>query len=139
MRHLSKGVICRAALLLLLGLPFSAQGQGRVAFRIAEPDLIPEGIAYDRVEKVFYVGSTYKRKIVSVDGKGVVRDFTGEGQDGLWGLLGMKVDGKRRLLWAISSHAGGVVGHFQCRTRSGILTMCVVAQTVTPACGYLAA
>jgi hypothetical protein len=106
MRHPSKGLLSRAALLLLLCLPSSAQGQGRVAFRIAEPDLIPEGIAYDPVEKVFYVGSTYKRKIVRVDGKGVARDFTGEGQDGLWGLLGMKVDARRRLLWAVTSHAG---------------------------------
>jgi sugar lactone lactonase YvrE len=105
----AKGRLCRAALLVLLCFPSAAQGQGRVAFRITEPDLIPEGIAYDPVEKVFYVGSTYKRKIVSVDGRGVVRDFTGEGQDGLWGLLGMKVDAKRRLLWAVSSHAGAAM------------------------------
>src|SRR5215211_7738657 len=105
----AKGSLLLTALLLFLCFPASARGQSRVAFRIPEPDLIPEGIAYDPVAQVFYVGSTYKRKIVSVDGRGVVRDFTGEGQDGLWGLLGMRVDAKRRLLWAVSSHAGGAM------------------------------
>jgi YVTN family beta-propeller protein len=78
----------------------------RVAFTIPERDLIPEGIAYDPATKTFFLGSTYKRKIVSVGPEGSVRDFTAEGQDGLWGLVGMKVDAKRRVLWALSSHAG---------------------------------
>jgi len=87
----------------------SAQEQSRVAFKIGERELIPEGIAYDPRAKVFYVGSTYQRKIVSVDAKGVVRDFTGEGQEGLLGALGMRVDAKRRLLWVVSSNAGGAM------------------------------
>ena len=100
--------IAHAALLLLsLCLLASAQGRSRVAFRIEEKELIPEGIAYDPRARVFYVGSTFKRKIVSVDEKGVARDFTAEAQDGLLGALGMKVDAERRLLWVISSNAGG--------------------------------
>lgn len=97
------------ATLLLLSLCFfsSAQEQSQVAFRIADSELIPEGIAYDPQAKIFYVGSTYQRKIVSIDRKGVARDFAGEAQDGLMGVLGMKVDAKRRLLWAVSSNAGG--------------------------------
>lgn len=99
------------AALSLLSLCFfaSAQERSQVAFKIEERELIPEGIAYDPLARVFYVGSTYKRKIVSVDEKGVVRDFTGEAQDGLLGALGMKVDVKRRLLWALSSNAGGAM------------------------------
>jgi DNA-binding beta-propeller fold protein YncE len=99
------------ATLLLLSLCFfsSAQELSQVAFRIADSELIPEGIAYDPQARVFYVGSTYKRKIVSVDKKGVARDFTGEAQEGLMGVLGMKVDTKRRLLWAVSSNAGGAM------------------------------
>lgn len=77
-----------------------------MAFKIEERELIPEGIAYDPRAKIFYVGSTYKRKIVSIDEKGLARDFTGEGQEGLLGALGMKVDVKRRLLWVVSSNAG---------------------------------
>lgn len=99
------------ATLLLLSLCFfsSAQERSSVAFKITDRELIPEGIAYDPQTRIFYVGSTYQRKIVSVDRKGVARDFTGEAQEGLWGVLGMKVDTKRRLLWAISSHAGGAM------------------------------
>ena len=74
-----------------------------VAFTVAEKDLIPEGIAYDPVEDNFYLSSVYKRKIVVIDREGGVKDFTGEKQDGIWGVLGMKVDPKRRLLWACSS------------------------------------
>ena len=100
--------IAPAALLLLSVCSFaSAQERSQVAFRIADRELIPEGIAYDPRARIFYVGSTYRRKIVSVDEKGVVRDFTGEAQEGLLGVVGMKVDAKRRLLWAISTNAGG--------------------------------
>jgi sugar lactone lactonase YvrE len=102
--------IALAALLLLSSCFFaSAQERSRVAFKIEERELIPEGIAYDPRARVFYVGSTYKRKIVSVDEKGVVRDFTGEAQEGLLGALGMKVDAKRRLLWVVSTNAGGAM------------------------------
>ena len=99
------------AALLLLSLCFfaSAQERSHVAFKIEERELIPEGIAYDSHARTFYIGSTYKRKIVSIDEKGVVRDFTGEGQDGLLGALGMKVDVKRRLLWVVSSNAGSAM------------------------------
>jgi sugar lactone lactonase YvrE len=76
------------------------------AFTIPEPDLIPEGIAYDPVDGTFFVGSTWRRKIVAVDAEGRSRDFTAEVQDGLWGVVGMRVDPARRTLWAATSHAG---------------------------------
>ncbi len=72
---------------------------GTTAFTLSEKDLTPEGIAYDPEGKKFYVGSMYKAKIVSIDAKGNVRDFTTEGQDGLTGVLGMRVDARRRILW----------------------------------------
>jgi hypothetical protein len=102
-------IVLKAVMLLSWCFLSSAQEPSQVAFRIADSELIPEGIAYDPQARIFYVGSTYKRKIVSVDSKGVVRDFTREAQDGLWGVLGMKVDTKRRLLWAVSSNAGGTM------------------------------
>lgn len=85
---------------------FAQEEKSRTAFAINEPDLIPESIAYDRRTKTFYVGSTYLRKIVSIDEKGAVKNFTAEAQDGMRGVLGMRVDAKRRVLWAISSDAG---------------------------------
>jgi sugar lactone lactonase YvrE len=89
--------------------------RGEVAFTIPEKDLIPEGIAYDPVGKTFYVGSIYKRKIVAArpGAKGApaeTRDFTREGQEGPFGILGMKVDPGRRILWVASSARAGLQG-----------------------------
>jgi sugar lactone lactonase YvrE/dienelactone hydrolase len=89
----------------------------RAAFTLAERDLIAEGIAHDPVGRVFYVGSIHKRKVVSVDERGAVKDFTGEGQDGLWGVLGMRVDAARRVLW-VNSVAGPEAG--EARGSSGV-------------------
>lgn len=107
MRRIAVKTTLAAFLLLSLCFFPSAQERSRVAFRIADRELIPEGIAYDPHARIFYVGSTYRRKIVSVDRKGAVRDFTSEAQEGLLGVVGMKVDAERRLLWAVSTNAGG--------------------------------
>lgn len=101
-------VKCLGLILLSFATGF-AQEKSRTAFKINEPDLIPEGIAYDKRKKTFYVGGTYLRKIVSIDEKGAVKNFTGEAQDGLRGVLGMRVDEKRRVLWAISSDGGAAM------------------------------
>jgi DNA-binding beta-propeller fold protein YncE len=72
------------------------------AFAIHEMGLVPEGLAYDPVTETFYVGSIHKRKIIAVDKLGQTRTFAGEG-DGLWSVLGMTVDAKRRILWATTT------------------------------------
>ena len=85
----------------------------RIAFRIPEPDLIPEGIAWDPSERSFYIGSLYKRKIVRLGQHGTAHDFVASGRDGLWTVLGMKVDPVRRILWvnsAADSRAGEAAG-----------------------------
>src|SRR5262245_28904920 len=87
----------------VLSAPCAADQPGNtpsIAFVLQDRELIPEGIAYDPSSRTFFVGSTYERKIVAVDADGRARDFTSEKQDGLWGLVGMKVDAPRRLLWA---------------------------------------
>lgn len=83
----------------------------KIAFKIPEKDLMPEGIAYDPVEKKFYIGSTYKCKIISIDKKNTIKDFTKEKQDGLLSVVGMKVDAKRRILWANSVASSKIKGH----------------------------
>jgi hypothetical protein len=73
--------------------------RGRVAFSLADRALIPESIAYDEVDRAFYVGSMYKRKIVRLaDGRAT--DFVPSAADGIWSVLGIKVDPVRRELWA---------------------------------------
>lgn len=80
-------------------------GKSEIAFRIPQKDLIAEGITYDPVSRSFFVGSLYCRKIVEVDSAGKALDFISEKQDGIWSVLGMKVDAKRRILWANSANS----------------------------------
>ena len=69
------------------------------AFALPEKDLLVEGIAYDATTRRFFVSSLYKRKIVAVDANGKATDFSLPA-DGLWSVAGMRVDEKRRVLWA---------------------------------------
>lgn len=77
-----------------------------LSFIIDEPDLIPEGIAHNPVDNSFYIGSTWKRKILKIDSAGSVSDFVESGQDGLLGVIGMRVDTVNQILWVCTSSAG---------------------------------
>ena len=87
----------------------------RIAFRLPETDLIPEGIAYDTRDKAFFLSSLHKRKIVRVRLRAprppLVEDFAAQGQDGLYSTLGMKVDAERRILWVCSSAESFMQGY----------------------------
>ncbi|MBU1011571.1 MAG: SMP-30/gluconolactonase/LRE family protein [Bacteroidetes bacterium] len=76
--------------------------KSQVAFTLSDKKLVTEGITYDPVEKMFYLGSMNKHKIVKVDYSGNIINFTSEGQDGLCEVLGIHVDAARRTLWACS-------------------------------------
>ncbi len=80
-------------------------GKSEIAFKIPQKDLIAEGITYDSVSRSFFVGSLYCRKIIEVDASGKAQDFISEKQDGIWSVLGMKVDAKRRILWANTANS----------------------------------
>lgn len=71
-------------------------------FTIHEKGLITEGLAYDEAEETFFVSSVHKRKILAVSKSGDVKVFASE-HDGLFSVLGMAVDAKRRLLWVAST------------------------------------
>lgn len=76
----------------------------KVAFTLnGYRDLVPEGIAYDPVDDVFYVSGIYRRKVLRVTRDGRAGDFVKEAQDGMLGGLGMKIDRGKRHLWVISS------------------------------------
>lgn len=75
--------------------------EAEIAFRIAEKDLIPEGIAFDPDSKSFFVSSIHKNKIIRIDERNKVTDFIKSGKEGIGQALGMKVsDGK---LWVCSN------------------------------------
>ena len=88
------------------------------AFSISEADLIPEGIAWSKKQRRFYLGSV-KRKIIEIDDAGNARDFVPPATDGLGVVVGLRVDDARGELWAaserMSPHAGLVRGVFRYR------------------------
>lgn len=76
-----------------------------IAFTLPEKDLLPENLAYDPADGSFYIGSTRKGKVVRRAADGRVSDFIPTGRDGLWMVVGLKVDSARRVLWVNSSAA----------------------------------
>jgi len=75
------------------------------AFVLAERDLLPESIAWDPGSRSFFVGSMHRRKIVRRAADGSVSDWAGPDQ-GLWSIIGIKVDTARGALWANSCSMG---------------------------------
>src|SRR5690242_824191 len=82
-----------------------------IAFTLKEKDLLPENLAYDPQSGDFFVGSTRKGKILRVTPGCQERDFVTARAYGLWQVIGLKADPKRRVLWALSSDGGNLVGH----------------------------
>jgi hypothetical protein len=74
-----------------------------VAVTIPQKGLVAEGIAADPRDGTLFVGSIRQRKIVRVDPTGATRDFVPAGSSGLGEVLGIKVDARRGLLWAVAN------------------------------------
>jgi hypothetical protein len=74
-----------------------------IAFRLDDPKLIPEGIAYDAKSERFFIGSIAQRKIIVTAGKGETRDFSGP-DDKLDDILGLTVDAAGAHLYAVSTN-----------------------------------
>ena len=74
-----------------------------VAFRLKDPKLIPEGIAFDAKGERFFIGSVAQRKIIVTDAKGEVRDFSSP-SDKLDCVLGLTIDADRGDLYAVSTN-----------------------------------
>jgi sugar lactone lactonase YvrE len=72
------------------------------AFRLPEPGLLAEGIAWDPVGRAFYVGSATRRKIVKIPEGRAPADFATAAGAGLDAIGGLRVDGARRRLWAVT-------------------------------------
>ncbi len=81
---------------------FPAVQRARLAFVINEIDLVPEGLAYDRRRKVFYLSSLNRRKIVKIADNGKVSDIVPTGRDNLLPVLGIRVDPGDGTIWAAS-------------------------------------
>ena len=80
-----------------------AANDGRIAaaaelFKFDVGPLIPEDIDYDSAVHRFYVTSVLKKQILSIDISGRAKIFA-KAPDG-WPMMAVKVDSRRRLLWA---------------------------------------
>jgi streptogramin lyase len=89
-----------------------------VAFRLVDPKLIPEGIAYDPKQDRFFIGSVAQRKIVTANRKGEVKDFSKPG-DNLDCVLGLFVDVAHEQLYAVSTN--GFLDEAQKQRRNAVV------------------
>jgi hypothetical protein len=81
---------------------FPPVAQARLAFVTEERDLVPEGLAYDARQNVFYLSSLNRRKIVKITAEGRVSDFEPAGRDNLLPVLGIRLDPHDGTVWANS-------------------------------------
>jgi sugar lactone lactonase YvrE len=80
-----------------------------IAFSIPQKDMLAENVAFDPRDSSFYVGSTRHGKVVKRTKDGRVSDFIPTGRDGMWMVVGMKVDPARNALWVNSSAQGNYI------------------------------
>jgi hypothetical protein len=78
---------------------FPAIGQARLAFVIDEKDLIPEGLAYDAKQNLFFLSSLNRKKIVKIDSEGRVSDFIPADRYHLLPVLGIRMDPGDGTVW----------------------------------------
>ena len=70
-----------------------------VAFRLDDPEFVPEDVAWDPVSGDLFISSIRKRKIVRIDGQGRQTAFAGYPEIDMFAALSMAVDSDRRRLW----------------------------------------
>jgi sugar lactone lactonase YvrE len=75
-------------------------GKAVPAFRLMEPDFIPEGLAYDSASGDFFVASVHLRKILRVHGN-TISTFANRAS-GLWSVMGLRADPAHDALWVTS-------------------------------------
>jgi sugar lactone lactonase YvrE len=89
-----------------------------VAFRLTDPKLIPEGIAYDPKQDRFFIGSVAQKRIVSTNRKGKVKDFS-KPADNLDCVLGLFIDSAHEQLYAVSTN--GFLDEAQKKRRNAVV------------------
>ncbi len=90
----------KAALAKMSARP--AVARARLEFKLREKDLLTEGIAFDPAAGDFFVSSVHRRKILRRRPDGSVSDFV-DASAGAWGVLALRVDPERRVLWAATA------------------------------------
>ncbi len=86
---------------------FRPVAAARFAFVTEEKDLIPEGLAYDEKQNLYYLSSLNRKKIVKIDSQGRVSDFVPGDRYGLLPVLGIRLDPADGTVWADSFEDAG--------------------------------
>jgi hypothetical protein len=81
---------------------FPVVAQARLEFVTDEKDLVPEGLAYDAKQNLFYLSSLNRKKIVKIDSEGRTSDFVPTERYGLLPVLGIRLDPTDGTVWADS-------------------------------------
>jgi len=103
----------------LQGDPVEPRGSVR-KFVIPEHDFYPESIAHDSVSGDFFLGSMSSPRILRIRPDGSYRDFLAADVEGLEGLVGLKADPVRRVLWACSGRFTVWAGPQATPARTGV-------------------
>ncbi|NML20797.1 hypothetical protein HHL16_07925 [Pseudoflavitalea sp. G-6-1-2] len=102
MKKILSGVIA-----LLASLPLTAQHQSAIIKTNSEREVIPEGIAINPTDGKIYVSSIALHKILEIEKNGKHKELIKERQHGFLEGLGLKVDAKKQLVWALSNEKQG--------------------------------
>jgi len=81
-----------------------------VAFRLDDPEFVPEDVAWDPVSGDLFISSIRKRKIVRIDDQGCQTPFVGFPEIDMFAALSMAVDSDRRRLWLTTAATPGMIG-----------------------------
>ncbi len=84
--------------------------QSDTALVLSDRTLHIESVDVDPSSGTFYLGSIHRRKVVAVDNRGTVSDFTSPSAS-MTAVFGVRVDAKRKLLWTCSSPVEEMEGY----------------------------
>lgn len=81
---------------------FPVVANSKIALVTEEKNLIPEGLAWDPVHEVFYLGSIHLRKILQITPENRASEFVPAGRDKLLPIIGIRLDPTDNSVWANS-------------------------------------
>ncbi len=82
-----------------------------VAFRLDDPEFVPEDVAWDPVSGDLFLSSIRQRKVVRLDDQGRQTLFVGYPEIEMLAALSMAVDAERRMLWLTTAAAPSMVDY----------------------------
>ena len=82
-----------------------------VAYRLRDPEFVPEDIAWDPVSGALFLSSIRQRRIIRIDEDGDEHRFVGYPEVEMLAALSMAVDPERRRLWLTTASAPSMIDY----------------------------